>query len=123
MADFAKLAVAAEAAYTDTQHDFMQTYTSNREEAAETIIENSPLGDVLRRLVLVDRYLKLTPEKLFERIGAVAKDYEKSARGWPTAPNRMKASIERLAPALERQGVAVAYKRIMGARVYELKRL
>lgn len=123
MADFAKLAVAAESAYTDTQHSFIETYASNRADAAETIIENSPLGEVLRRLVVIPGYLKLTPDELFDKIEVEAKEYEKSSRGWPSAPNRMKSIIERIAPALERQGVSVSYKRSNGGRFYELRRI
>lgn len=122
MADFAKLAVAAEGAYTDGKHGFMETYTSNRDEAAETILENSPLADVLRRLVLVSGELKLKPEELFKRLEVEAKDYEKSSRGWPTAPNKMKAIIERIEPALERVGVSAIYKRIKGDRFWHIKR-
>jgi hypothetical protein len=123
MADFAKLAVAAESAYTDGQHKFLDAYTSNRGEAAETIIENSPVGEVLRRLVLVPGHMRVTPTELFKQLNETAKDYEKAGRGWPSAPNKMKSTIERIAPALERLGVSVRFVRIQGERFYEIKRL
>lgn len=122
MADFAKLAVAAESAYTDGKHGFMEAYTNNREEAAETILENSPLADVLRRLVLVSGELKLKPEELFKRLEVEAKDYEKASRGWPTAPNKMKNLIDRIAPALEHTGTSATYKYIKGKRIWHIKR-
>lgn len=122
MADFAKLAVAAESAYTDTHHDFMEMYTANREGAASVILENSPLGDVLLRIATTTEQ-KLTPEELYTRLNAEAKDYEKNSRAWPGAPNKLKSPIERLAPALERQGVRVGYKPSNGKRLYKLQRI
>jgi hypothetical protein len=123
MADFAKIAVAAESAYTDGKHGFIETYTANREDAAETIIENSPVGDVLRRLVAVNGYMKVTPAELFARLNVEARDYERSARAWPSAPNKLKAIIERLAPALVKQGVSVSHAKNNGERVYVLNRI
>ena len=123
MADFAKIAISAESAYTDTRHSFLETYADNRDEAAATIVENSPVGEVLRRLVLVTGTLKKTPTELFEMMNAAAKDYERDARGWPTAPNQIKTIVDRIAPALASAGVEVEYKKNHGVRVFSIKRM
>jgi hypothetical protein len=123
MADFAKIAVAAESAYTDGKNSFLEMYTTNREDAAATIVENSPVGDVLRRLVNLNGRMQLTPTELFDRLNKEARDYESNARTWPSAPNKLKSIVERLAPALMKQGVSISHAKNNGTRGYTLDRI
>lgn len=116
MADFARLAVAAEPAYQNGAQAFIEAYTENRDEAADTIVENSPLGSVLLRILGAASSTTETPEEWYTRISAEAKDFEKKAAGFPRHFNQLKESLERIAPALERQGVTVTFKRTKRAR-------
>ena len=122
MADFAKLAVAAESAYTDGQHGFMVEYTANRERSADVIVDNSPVGEVLMRLLGDGDEIKDTPSDLYLKLCATAKDYEKAANGWPKHHNQLKEAMERIAPALDRLGIRSEYKRSNTKRILRVWR-
>ena len=123
MADFAKIAVASESAYTDTRHGFMAAYTENRDRAADTIIENSPVGEVLLRVMGSADRIEETPQALFLKMQAEAtNEYERKADGWPKHHNQLKEVLERIAPALDRLGVRVEHKRTNGKRLLVLMR-
>lgn len=119
MADFAKLAVAAESAYIDPSADkgFMAVYAENRDRAADTIVENSPVGEVLLRVMGSADSLEETPQDLFLKMETAAKDYEKKADGWPKHHNQLKEALERIAPALDRLGIRCEAKRTKEKRL------
>ena len=112
MADFAKLAVAAETALkTDGALTFLEAYQVNRDEATEAVIESSPLGDKLRDLVLINGSWEGTATQLLAALNEKATDSERRAKNWPAAPNRLKTPLQRLAPSLRKVGVGVEYDR------------
>ncbi len=57
-----------------------------------------------------------TPEEWYTRISSEAKEFERKAAGFPRHFNQLKECLERIAPALERQGVKITFKRTKRAR-------
>jgi putative DNA primase/helicase len=123
MADFARVAVAAEPAYTDGRYKFATEYASNRERAADTVVENSPVGEVLLRLLANTPKLEETPENLFLKLTAAATEYDRNSQGWPKHHNQLKELIERIAPALDRLGLRAGYKKTNGKRLWRVWRV
>jgi energy-coupling factor transporter ATP-binding protein EcfA2 len=122
MADFARLAGAAESAYTDGRYSFQAEYTSNRERAADTIVENSPVGEVLLRVLGSMTEMSETPQDLFLKLTAMASEHDKKITAWPKHHNQLKEILERIAPALDRLGVRVEFRKTNGKRVVKLWR-
>ena len=108
MADFARLAVAAQPAIGGSI-SFMDAYNANREEAHATVVETSTLGEHLRALVLVSGEWEGTPSELLQALNTRASDSEQRSRAWPSVPNRVKPALQRLAPSLRHIGVAVEF--------------
>ena len=108
MADFARLATAAEPAIGEGI-SFMDAYNANREEAHATVVETSTLGEHLRALVLLSGIWEGTATELLKELDARASDSEKRSHSWPKVPNRIKPALQRLAPSLRHIGVTVEY--------------
>jgi hypothetical protein len=112
MADFARFAVAAEPAYNaDGETPFIDLYLENREQNTASILETSPLARVLWELVKQDGRWIGSSSRLFADITAKAKDADRRSPGWPTAENKLKSPLMRLAPALRKPGIDVQYRR------------
>jgi hypothetical protein len=108
MADFARLAVAAQPALGGTV-SFLDAYHANREEAHATVVETSTLGEHLRALVLVSGTWEGTASELLQNLNERATESEKRSRAWPNVPNRVKPALQRLAPSLRHIGVEVEF--------------
>jgi hypothetical protein len=108
MADFARLATAAEPAMGDGI-SFMDAYRANREEAHATVVETSTLGEHLRALVIVSGTWEGTATELLQELDARASESEKRSHTWPKVPNRIKPALQRLAPSLRHIGVTVEF--------------
>lgn len=102
MADFTLFGVAALGA------DFLQDYERNRTEANEIVIENSSVGEILRKLVLVSGYWKGTTAELLAKMNEYASEDERRSHGWPKAPNKVKGALDRLAPSLRKIGIEIS---------------
>lgn len=115
MADFSRLAVAAEPAYSLGGRSFMETYSENREMAAETIVESSVLANVVLRFIKSNAW-RGTPKELLEQLSQLASETERASRQWPKLAATMKTQLDRLAPALRKQSVDVKHIRSNGVR-------
>ncbi len=122
MADFARLATAAEPAYSDGVNNFGKQYAANREDAADTIISNSPLGEVLLRVLGTSTSIKLEPEELFTRLNAEATEYDKKADGWPKHSNKLRGALQEIAVALDKLGIQTKRYKSNGIRWIEIWR-
>lgn len=120
MADFARLAVAAEPSYTDTHIDFQASYTENRNQAADTIVENSPVGEALVKVLGNANRITESPQELYTKICAEAGEVGKRTKGFPDHHNQLKETLERLAPALDRLGIRVDTRRANGKRLFDV---
>lgn len=125
MADFTLFGVAAQDAYAPGG-DFLQDYERNRTEANEIVIENSSVGEILRKLVLVSGGWKGTAAELLAKMNEHASEDERRSSGWPKAPNKVKQVLQRLAPSLRKigvGGVGIEYVKSNGTKHIVLTRL
>lgn len=121
MADFARFAVAAEPSYNATGHpSFMELYMENREQNTASILETSPLARVLWELIKEDHRWIGTSRLLFADITDKAKEADKRSSGWPTAENKLKSPLMRIAPALRKAGIDVQYRRSKSGGQWEI---
>jgi hypothetical protein len=123
MADFARLAVAAEPAYGDDVHDFLKTYQGNRLEASSNLLESSLIARLLKQLVAIDGRWQGTPTQLWEKLGQLAKDGDKRSKEWPKASHTLGNRLQRIAPALRAQGIAIDSAKTGGVRMWTIVRL
>jgi hypothetical protein len=108
MADFARLAVAAEPAF-GADLSFMEAYNLNREEAHAAVVETSSMGEHLRQMVLVSGTWEGTASELLQALNERASESEQRSQSWPKIPNRVKPALQRLAPSLRHIGVEVEF--------------
>lgn len=121
MADFARLAVAAEPAYNAAgAMSFLDLYLDNRAQSTASILETSPLARVLWELIKTDHRWIGSSRLLFTELTKLAADADKRSPGWPVAENRVKTAIQRIAPALRRVGIDAFYHRTKINRGWEI---
>lgn len=108
MADFARLATAAELAF-GADLSFVDAYNLNRAEAHATVVETSTFGEHVRQLVLIAGGWEGTATELLQALSARASESEQRSQAWPKVPNKVKAALQRLAPSLRQSGVDVEF--------------
>ena len=87
------------------------------------VIESSPIGGILRELVVINGSWQGTPTQLLTELNAHASIAQQRSKAWPSAPNQVRNQIQRLAPTLRKLGVQVEYIRIPTARLILLGRV
>lgn len=100
MADFAKFAYAA------FGQEFIEKYDSNRSDAHETALENSPVAETLLKFLEgLDRgSWEGTASQLLDALENVAGDKTKGSKSFPKAANKLSSDIARIAPNLPSKG-------------------
>ena len=90
MADFCQWAVACETAYWPSG-TFMAAYEDAQASVTEDVLEDSPIGPVLRQFLEEHPSFVGTATELLNRLNALRQD-EKGPRGWPTTSAVMGSS-------------------------------
>ncbi len=112
MADFALWSVAAEPACPWPAGTFLDAYTENRQGAVEATLDGDPVADVVRAIApwagtateLLSVLNERTPENITKQ------------KGWFTKARQVSDALRRLAPALRRVEIDVAFVRHGHAR-------
>lgn len=104
MAEFAELATAAEPGLGLRAGAVMAAYDANRDDAAGTALEASPLWPLLRDFA--DEQAR-TAGELLAALNARADDGTRHRRGWPSAPHRLSHQLTRLATPLRDAGIEI----------------
>jgi hypothetical protein len=124
MADFAKLATAAETAMGLESGEFMRLYSENRESGTNTLVESSVLAQPLKLLVAVSGKWQGTPTELLDELEKIADDRAKNSKAWPNSANKLSAELKRLAPSLRlSHTVDARSKKSNGKRTWIVERL
>ena len=109
MADAAIWAMAAEPVFGWERGEFMAAYQKNLDEGAIASVEAHPVGVAILRL-LVDRdEWSGEPMQLLKLLNATVSDEQRHAKDWPQNARSLSVCLRRLAPALRRAGIEVAY--------------
>jgi len=111
MADFARWAVATEAALGMEEDTFMEAYSGSRGNATETALEAEPIWRVLYELAQghddEDPWVGNMKELLGELNAMETDDALKRSKDWPKTERKLSDIVKRLAPALLELGIHV----------------
>lgn len=102
LADFARLAVAAEIGAGGTAERFWLAYDGNRADANEQALDDSPLVPHLRRLMGTGVEWRGSASDLLAKLAELAGTDKPP--GWPKRPRDLSDRLRRLAPSLRRAG-------------------
>lgn len=102
MADFGRLLAAMDCVRSD--NCALDTYMSQRQRIAETVIESDAVALAVQSLVDAEHRWEGTAAELLARITP-----EKPSKGWPRTPQAMGGRLKRLIDALKQTGIAVDY--------------
>jgi hypothetical protein len=108
MADYALFAIASEKALGLKEGEFMATFEESREQSRQIVIESSPVGEAIVRL------MEATPLIWKGTISQLLKDLENHtdeatyrSRYFPKASNMLSRQLKRLTPDLKALGLEV----------------
>jgi hypothetical protein len=123
MADFAKLIVAAEngGAMPWARGRFLLNYFGNIKEISETALESNPVALEIVRMVDRRQFIELTATDLLKALNHEADIDSKTHFGWPTAPNKLTAMLNRVAPVLRENGMMYTTVRVGPNRTKHIK--
>lgn len=121
MADFSRLAVAAERGRGEAP-TFLAAYVEARREAESATIEASIIGPVLLQLCETGDWSGTASELLVKLADLVDEKTTKN-KHWPATPRGLAGELRRLAPALRRAGYDVIFANRTGkARLIHLQK-
>ncbi|MBD3672781.1 MAG: hypothetical protein HUJ26_04570 [Planctomycetaceae bacterium] len=118
MADFAKLAVAAEPAMGVSQGAFLRQYQENRRRIAQMALDASPIPSAVRSLLEADRRRRWsgTATDLLSALRLRASGTTGDRSAWPRTPRGISSTLRRLAPNLRKVGIVVDFDRTASER-------
>ena len=104
MADFALWVTAAEKALEWTPGEFIQIYTSNRDEAIEQGLEVDPFGSAILQLLKQEGVFIGNATQLLEEAANFTDERTVKSKAWPTS-RAVRNRLRRIAPALRNKGI------------------
>lgn len=116
MADFARWAVACEAALGLGEGEFLEAYEANRQVSVDLALEASPVAQAVRGLMeKCPGGLKVTATDLLDLLNKNRGD-EKPPRTWPKTAKGLSGALRRAAPDLREVGIDVEFGRDEGRK-------
>lgn len=125
MADYALFAMAAEKAIGLNSGEFRATFDQAREESRQIVIEASPIGGAIIRLMENHPATKAWKGNTSELLSALERCTDNAtvrSKYWPKAPNRLSALLTRLVPDLKALGILVDDTRVNGIRIFTINK-
>jgi Domain of unknown function (DUF3854) len=117
MADYALFAIASEKALGLKDGDFMKVFNQSREQSRQVIIESSPVGEAIVRLMEnypIPQSWKGTASELLKELEKHTDEATYRSRYFPKASNLLSRQLKRLTPDLESVGINLSESRIHG---------
>jgi hypothetical protein len=112
MADYALFAIASEKALGLKEGEFMATFNESREQSRQIVIESSPVGEAIVRLMEKTPLVwKGTASELLNELEKHTDEATYRSRYFPKASNSLSRQLTRLAPDLKALGIEVGYFR------------
>ena len=109
MADFARWATAAEAAFGWAPGTFAEAYARNRSDVTMMTLDNDPVGMAIN-LFMEDRLSwEGTATELLNELEGMADERTIKAKGWPKAAHVLSGKLKRSATALRTNGISVSF--------------
>jgi hypothetical protein len=111
MADYAVWGEAVARGLGWGTETFARTYDDNRKEAAQVMLEDSPLAEALLQLARSEPGLTMPASELHAMLTRNAGKRIAASAGWPKTPSMFANELRRLAPQLQLQGMCIAFER------------
>jgi hypothetical protein len=110
MADFAKWATACETAFWPSG-TFNAAYQTNRDEAADNVIDADPVASAIRTMMVSVPSWKGTAASLLITLLRVSGEREPRSKSWPQTPRAVGSRLRRVQTSLRKIGIVVAFSR------------
>jgi hypothetical protein len=124
MADYALFAIASEQALGLKPGEFMQTFSQSREQSRQVVIESSPVGEAIVRLMEKTALVwKGTASELLNELERHTDEATYRSRYFPKASNMLKRQLTRLTPDLKALGVLVSETVYNGSKKLVLEKV
>jgi energy-coupling factor transporter ATP-binding protein EcfA2 len=125
MADYALFAIASEKALGLEKGEFMKTFNQSREQSRQIVIESSPVGEAIVRLM--ENYpspqsWKGTASELLKELEKHTDEATYRSRFFPKASNMLSRQLKRLTPDLRALGILISEKNIHGTKKLTLEK-
>jgi Domain of unknown function (DUF3854) len=112
MGDFGFFAIASEQALGLQPGEFMQTFSENREQSRQVVIESSPVGEAIVRLMeKTASTWKGTASELLNELEKHTDEATYRSRYFPKASNMLSRQLTRLIPDLRAIGIEIGFLR------------
>jgi hypothetical protein len=118
MADFAEWGEATSRGLGWGAGAFISTYKDNRKEAAEVMLDDSPLAMFMLALARYRFEWSRTPKDLYLEIMKLAG--RSVVPGWPTTISKFGTELRRIAPQLRLHGLSINFERRGGNRIVNI---
>jgi Domain of unknown function (DUF3854) len=122
MADYALFAIASEKTLGLEEGEFMKTFNVSREQSRQIVIESSPVGESIVRLMQNRLIWKGTTSELLNELENHTDAATYRSRYFPKASNSLSRQLTRLTPDLRALGVLVSEKNIHGTKRLTLEK-
>ncbi len=125
MADYALFAIASEKALGLKEGKFMETFNESREQSRQIVIESSPVGEAIVKLMEnypIPKTWKGTTPELLKELENYTDDATYRSRFFPKASNSLSRQLTRLTPDLRALGILITVKNIHGIKHLTLEK-
>ncbi len=122
MADYALFAIASEKTLGLEEGEFMKTFNVSREQSRQIVIESSPVGESIVRLMQNRLIWKGTTSELLNELENHTDAATYRSRYFPKASNSLSRQLTRLTPDLRALGVLISEKNIHGTKRLTLEK-
>jgi len=109
MADFAVWGEAVCRGQGKKPGEFLAVYASNRQQASETVLEESLVAHHLRAMMASTSKWTGTARELLDELGRIAGEKVVQSKRWPKNPRAFSGALRRLAPSLRTIGIMVDF--------------
>jgi hypothetical protein len=109
MADFAKWGEAVCQGLGKQPEEFLGAYADNRQQANESVLDDSSVAHWIRKLVATASMWNGTSRELLDKLTELAGEKIIKSNSWPKSPRAMSGTLRRLAPSLRMIGITVEF--------------
>jgi len=123
MADYALFAIASEKALGLAEGEFRTIFDQSREQSRQVVIESSPVGEAIVRLMRDRLIWKGTASELLNELEKHTDTATYRSRYFPKAANLLKRQLNRLAPDLKALSIDVKETVSSGTKIILLEKV
>lgn len=123
MADYAQFAIASEKSLGLEPGEFRATFDQSCEQSRQVVIDSSPVGEAIVRLMRDRLSWKGTASELLNQLEKYTDEATYRSRYFPKAANILKRQLNRLAPDLKALNIYVKETTSVGIKLIQLEKV